>query len=395
MYSKLELWIKLYSHSPNTARVYRGAVERFLLWAGMDADSFIELAKTDPERAEELLLTYREYLLKSKRTMSVKTYMTAINSFLEFNRVPIRIKNRGLRALPESIDYIPSLDEINLILSHSSIEYRTTFALIAFSGLRPCDVIQLRFENLAEDIGFDYDRQIYYAKKIPAVVMVRQDKTNRPYVTFMGPRCVSIVIDYLNYLSRKLGRPLRDQDKLFDIRIPSVIDNYFARVLKRAKIRRKHGLRWFRLYSLRKYFRRAVSRLGEDVAEFLMGHVKGLYSLSATYNGLRDFDPEAIESLRQQFASILEDLEGSGLGIKEVFDEVKKLRQELESLRRSYHRLLEFFKMFAELEPEDVQRVIELMYSSLGKRLNESWWQSQLELEREVLKAIRYHRRTK
>jgi len=109
-------------------------------------------------------------------------------------------------------------------------------------------------------------------------------------------------------------------------------------------------LRRVRPYILRKYFRRAALKLGEDVAEFLMGHVKGINSLSAVYSGLRDLDNRAIEELRKQYAKIVPELEGTTIE--------PLVSEELEKLKRRVKFLEDVLGVLTKLHPEDLEKVI-------------------------------------
>jgi len=372
---------------------------KFFEYIKMSPEEFIEFAKNDPEQAEKLLLDYREHLLKTRAKGSVLAYSAAVNSFLEYYKVPLRIRNKNLRATPEKLDYIPSLEEINLLLSYANIDYKAILGLIAFSGLRPSDVVNLRYKNIMEDIVYDSDKGLYVVKRLPAKIELKQDKTDQWYVTFMGPRCASLVTDYLNYLLRKRGSPLAPNDKLFKQTVGAVIA-YWWNLLKRCNLKRDRGIRRLRLYSLRKYFRRAVSRLGEDIAEYLMGHLRGINSLSATYSGLRDLDDTAIEQLRQSFATIVEELEGSSVGTREVLRQVEDLRKQLEQYQQELYRLRKqnellvklVEEVFMGLPYEDWSKLIdyanELLYQRTQEELNET-------LNEAFLEALRLSKQLK
>lgn len=146
--------------------------------------------------------------------------------------------------------------------------------------------------------------------------------------------------------------------------------------------------RLFRPYGFRKYFRRTTRKLGEDTAEFLMGHVVGIESLSAIYSGLRDLDPKAIEELRQEYTNLLPELE-TELSEETVTSEIKTLREEkealeervqmLENLSRDSKSLIEYMQQEGlippsftmETPPSEQQKVIP--ESELEEYLNHGW----------------------
>ena len=360
---------------------------------GITVDEFIELAKRNRIEAKKIVYDYKEYLASKLAPKTLSTYLSVLNSWLDFHEVGIRVRRRNnSRVTPISLDYIPSLDELEYILSKASHEYRAIFSLIAFSGLRPSDVVSLRYRNIMTDIDYDPEKKLYYAKRVPAVIELRQEKTGQWHVTFMGPKAVRALLDWLNILSREiLRRRLRLDDKLFIDKTTKKIDDYWLYLLKRLGIPRIRGFRHFRVYSLRKYFRRAVSRLGEDTAEYLLGHLKGINSLSAIYSGLRDLDPQAIEQLRQSFATIVEDLEGSAIGTREIIDEVRRLKEELNRLRKQNELLVKLIEqVFMGLPHDDWLRVADYINELLYQRTKEELGET---LEQAFIEAINLSRR--
>ena len=309
---------------------------------------------------------------------AVSVCKAALNQFLEYIKAPFKVKLRGLKPVPKTFDYIPTIDEVDMLLAKARIDLRAIIALIAFSGLRPCDVLELRFENIASDIEYDSEENKYRVKRLPAKIIVFQEKTDRPYVTFMGPRCANIVVSYLNFLVSQRKRPLDYKDKLFNLTYVAVL-MAFWRLLKICNIKTP-PFRKFRLYSFRKYFRNRLlaSGVSNDLAEYLMGHEKGISSLTAVYAGLRDFDDKAIEELRKKFAEAVPHIEGVEFAPKHYIQEVEKLKKELEETKHKLQLLLRAIDTsFEYLTPEDLKKVWkyigDLIYKQYREDLREEY----------------------
>jgi len=396
----VELWLLAVSGPDSmTRKMYLVGIKKFLKYINMEPKDFLKLAKKDPDTAKRLAYGFLSHLQKQGLApKSIALYVTAVNSWLEFNGLEhLKIKRRKNNSVPQTLDYIPSLEEIEYIISRVEQPYKTILSLIAYSGIRPSDVVSLQLKNVSQDIGYDKEKQLYYIKRVPAVIILKQKKTGQWYCTFMGPKTAMRLVDWLNYFSREvLKQPLRDNDRLFDISSARYLIGYWNNVLKRLNIKKMRGVKRFRLYSLRKYFRRAVMTLGEDVAEYLMGHSKGINSLSATYSGLRDLDDEAIETLRQQFAQIINRIEGGEFVDPTIRDELDKLKRELSELKKRYDAMLTFeneiYDLLAYLDPDDIDDIADLIVKRAARNIERDFWQADAELKQEAMSKIKQGR---
>ncbi|RLE59123.1 MAG: hypothetical protein DRJ32_05195 [Thermoprotei archaeon] len=386
----LEDFLKLYSDKTSTPKTYRYLLEIFFKMAGTTPDDFAEMVKQDPEKAKNLCYDVLHRMqvekVRDKQKLrgggyspkTITNAMVALNQFLSFLNAGFRVKVRGIKPIPVNLDYIPSIEEIEILISKARFEVKPIIALIAFSGMRIGDILKLRYKNIAGDIEYIPEEKKYRAKRLPAKIIVFQEKSGRPYVTFMGSKCCGILTTYLNDLVVRRGRPLEDEDKLFKLTYQAFI-MAFMRLVKRCSIQ-VPSIKRLRPYSLRKYFRLHVSKLGEETAEYLMGHVRGINSLTATYTGLRDLDRRAVEELRKRFAEILPELEGTAFMFKEEVEklhrqqqeELERLRREVEYLREAHNKLLEILTWDV-LEPHDLKKIFSFAYEIAGKRLRETY----------------------
>jgi len=380
--NELEKYLTRIRANRSTYTVYKSVLTRFLKTTGMTAEEFLEFARENKVEARHLI---ESFLIEELRQGKAPKYLTIVKSiitgFLKYYDIYVKVELRTIKNVRTNLDYIPSTEEVYYLVrkAHKS-QIKAATVLIAFAGMRPIDVVKLRFENIMEDIAYDQDRQMYKPKRIPMKIIVRQSKTGQFYVTFLGPRGAEILCHHLTELSRKLGRPLKPGDELFQwVSVKSLLKE-ITRLIELSGLRRK-GLKRFRPYSLRKYFRRAAMKLGEDVAEFMMGHVKGLTSLSAVYSGLSDFDEQAIEKLRQDYAKIVPELEGTSVSTV-VPEELRKLEQRVRFLEN-------VLGVLTKLHPEDLEKVIRYAKLLQAKREYEELMAEEKEFENEIAPMVK------
>ena len=340
----------------------------------MSPDEFIELAKNDPAEAKYYIESYKTWLLSEKAPNTVKVAISVVKQFLEFYNVNINIRNKGLKLVPQTLDYIPTREEVFYLISKARNNIKTVLALMAFAGMRPSDIVNLKFANVMEEVEWDQERKMYKPKKVPLKIIVKQRKTGQWYVTFLGPRGAEILCNYLTELAKAFKRPLRANDRLFPKWQSRTTLIFHLNRHIATNTRHWVGIKKFRAYCLRKYFRRAAMKLGEDVAEYLMGHLKGINSLTATYSGLRDLDDRAIEELRKQYSEIVPELEGVGVSTVST-EEFRKLEQRVKFLEDVLGELVK-------LKPENLEKVINFAKMLRAKEL---WEEQEKQIMEEYL----------
>ena len=286
-----------------TRRAYAYWLGKFSKFCGRRPDGML---RWTPEEAEDRLVAFQNSLVKHKMSgATIHLAWNVVRKWLGDNRIPVRVKC-GVRSSRTCFDYIPSPQELKVLLDESNLLYKTAFGLIAFSGMRPVDVRNLTFESVKRSLATDEE---------VLTITTRQQKTDELYTTFLGPQGASYLRALLER-RRAEGESIRDKTILVSwdgTMIPeSTLRNYFDRVVKRTVTRFPSGehFRRLRVYSLRKYFRMGVNNiLGESEAEYMMGHSSGIRGLSATYSGLRENDSRAIAMLRDRYIKALPKLE--------------------------------------------------------------------------------------
>lgn len=308
-------WARAELACSNTREAYTDALYRFLDWhKATPAQTLRWSVKEANARMKHFKLYLRDYISpRTGRNLAGSTKLiiwSGLKSWFGSHNRPINERLKGIRTTKTILDYIPTKDDVALLLgvNHGRypMVYKTAIALMAFSGMRPVDLMNLRYGSIRAS----------YEKRDEEVLTLTQiqQKTDAWYTTYLGP-------EGLRYLRKLLedrkarGERIRDSSFVVSPDGRRLARHTFKRAMQ-AIIERTIGrhptgepFRRFRPYCLRKYFRLGVNSLGQDLAEFLMGHKKGLESLSATYFGLRDQDPRALERLKQEYIRVLPQLE--------------------------------------------------------------------------------------
>jgi len=337
-----------------TKRLYRDALITFSKHV---QKSPADLLKHSEEELEDMLQDWKVSMLERGLAGStVKVRVVAAVQFLKFNRKRIRSMIRDVKATRTYLDYIPTRTDVQALLDAAKLHHKIIVALMAFSGLRPVDVSQLQYMHVKRDL--ERGEEVLTITK-------RHQKTDEWYFTFLAPQGTRYLRTWLD-ARREKGEKITSESY--------IVTRWDDRPLKISSVRHAvHRLirltvgpnpsgepfRAFRPYGLRKYFRRAIDKIGGAEAEFLMGHQSGLVSLEATYSGLRDMDPQAIATLKKKYISVLPELETevTDITLKAQLEEkekrLKTFEESIDEVKRDQKRLEEFLKKLAEREKRE------------------------------------------
>ena len=301
--SKFERW--LLSYGPKTTRRrYSLALRKFCGFYNVTPDETLEW---DLDTIEDNMLDWMISQRDSNYSGStIIIEFAAVKQWFLFNRKRIIVKCSNISTTKEILDYIPDRADVQTLLDSAKLRHRVAIALFAFSGLRPIDQSEITYENVKASLQAD-DEVLTIIKK--------HRKTSQWYVTFLGPQGTGYIKRYLD-ARRRHGEKITDTSPILSgyqgqpLQAAS-IGKAITRIIKNTMGSHPTGesFRRFRPYSLRKYFRRTANKLGESVAEYLMGHREGLEGMPSTYGGLRDLDPQAIAALKLDYIKILPELE--------------------------------------------------------------------------------------
>ena len=326
----------------STREAYGRWLNIFTEFAGVSSEETLEW---DAVKAEDMMLAFKDHLLNEGLSgNSVKQAWSAVKRWFDDNRIKVAVKCKDLDTSKTYLDYIPTKDDIRQVLYECPLKYKIAVSLIAFSGMRPIDVQNLQYENIKAS----------YERNDPILTLVlKQRKTNEWYFTFLGPQGTKYIRDLLTQRAKD-GETITDKTYIVSDDGSQILEPTFKwflkEAIKRSTSRNPTGesFRHFRSYGFRKYFRRVARKLGEDTAEFLMGHIKGIKSLSAVYVGLKDLDPRVMEEIKKDYAKLLPELE------TELSEE--SVSSELDILRRRVQEMERFNRTFMGWDPSTIEK---------------------------------------
>lgn len=285
-----------------------------------------------------------------------------VRSFFKYSDLPLGFIPSGSNLIQFHNKDI-SRSEILEILKLSNVRDRAAFCTSSQSGLRPSTIAALK-------LG-DIEGILEQTTPIPCKITVRQESTKgkySEYFSFMGKESVSYIKDYLktrtekltseSYLFTKFGE--KNEKEPVD---PAVWTHVFERLINRLRkanvldfkterkelaveTKAKKPLRSYisrseyRLYNLRKFFRKYAGQAGADYVNYWMGHLSALgsdvhyFSKDAEFHR-KLYEQQAMPQLRLETTTSLESERQLTELRKELSDktvEIKELRSRIEKL---------------------------------------------------------------
>ncbi|MCW3992553.1 MAG: site-specific integrase, partial [Candidatus Bathyarchaeota archaeon] len=131
-----------------TARTRARDLYRFLRKHDMTPGGLVELAERDRRGVENLLMDFIAELHEESYSPGyIENYLKTVRSWLEFNEIrlvrKIKIGKRGRTPTIED-ERVPTRDELGQILNYAGERGRCSITLMAFSGLRPQSLGDMR-----------------------------------------------------------------------------------------------------------------------------------------------------------------------------------------------------------------------------------------------------------
>lgn len=340
----MEAWLQSLRNE-NTKTLYSSALLMFCEYVGQSPE---KLLKHKEENLEQLLQDWRnDQLDRNLSGATVKTRLIAVVQFFKFHRKRLRSMVKNIKTTRTYLDYIPRRADVQAMLDAAKLHHKIIIALMAFSGLRMVDITQLQYMHLKRDL--ERGEEVITITK-------RHQKTDEWYFTFLAPQGTRYIRNWL-HSRREKGEKITAESYIvtrWDSKPlgKSAIRNILHRLIRATVGPNPSGepFRVFRPYGLRKYFRRAINKIGGAESEFLMGHQAGLVSLEATYSGLRDMDPLAIQALKRKYIEILPELETeiTDITLKAELEQkerqLKQYDERIEEIRQDQKRLEEFVR---------------------------------------------------
>jgi len=219
------------SGSKYTLKEYSNILWKFCQWANMNPDQFIELAKKDRRKIEDMCRTFiLEFERKSKvKRNTLRKYVAVLRSFFGFHEVRLRVKQPKAVAEPLKPH---TLEEIKTLLNFADIRERALILLLKDSGMSREDVVRLKYSHIR--------RELEAGKEIIHIRAVRQ-KEKVPYDTFIGRNAIEALKAYLEYRRNK-GETIDDETPLIASKggrpiSPEAISTIFQRLSRKSGIK--------------------------------------------------------------------------------------------------------------------------------------------------------------
>lgn len=266
-------------HSDSTIRGYRCHLNQFFDVITKEPDNYLkDVRKMENGEKIDALDSYEEDLKKYWNWLIEKEYapktvyngVNAIRQFLKQYRIQLdeivwqNINRRGTGNKPITVDKPLTKKILKELLTHANAKSRSAFLIMASSGLRKKELMQLQ-EN---DIEWETDpikiRVRHTGKKNQSI------KSKYGRYTFITPEAALALREWMK-VRKERGITSK---RIFPWNITN-INKAWWRLLKKARYTEKDeqtGFYVYHLYTLRKFFRTEFGKYDRDLCDFLMGH---------------------------------------------------------------------------------------------------------------------------
>ncbi|MEN6593155.1 MAG: site-specific integrase [Methanobacterium sp.] len=313
---KLQRYYRKRHLSQSSKTSYTYAFRYYYRSTGLTPSEAIDQADDDEEagirlkrrRIVQHLEDYEDLLETKLGESTLKTYIIMVKSFYRFYGIMELPENRRRPPRPtkeDSVEQLPSTDELKKAISNSSIKFQAIIILLATTGMRQGDLRNLTLKDLCEALK-EYIRVDPEDFKDIEKIREQLPKTFGPLTwhyfmqkgakwqtTFSTPESLHFI---LNYLEVKPPTPFKPETRLF-CGLPGKKQNqqtfnrYFQRVNKKCGFPQTRPS-YFRPHNLRKWFSNQLkTNMGWIEPRILMGHKvqdeTGRRYLKPDYNDLK------------------------------------------------------------------------------------------------------------
>ncbi len=348
--SQVERWLGSYE-AVGTRERYGRALSKFCAYYEVSPEETLDW---ELERIEDYMIDWKVFQRDAGYAgATIIVEFAAVKRWFIFNRKRIAVECKNISATRKLLDYIPTRTDIQELLDSAKLSHRVAIAIFAFAGYRPIDISELRYKHVKASLEAGDD---------VLTITKQHRKTRQWYVTFLGPQGTRYMKSFLK-IRRMNGEKITDETPILignegQAMSADAIGSAIYRIILRTVGRYPTGenFRRFRPYSLRKYFRRAMNSLGDSVSEYLMGHKEGLQGMPATYGGLMDLDPIAVDRLKKDYIKMLPELETlvTDVSLKIQIEKMEKekgsLKERMDLIAEEHKELRALLEEFKEQE---------------------------------------------
>lgn len=282
------------------------------------------------------------FIVSMNRRPSSSNYRAATLNFLESSGVDIssrekreiRRKTRKQRSIVEMDDPL-TREQINALLHHSDLLLRTIILMLASSGMRIGELLQLQWDNIPD------------MEAVPTRVNIGEEitKTRQARVSFFSLEAMKSLHEwqrlYPAYLTKRdkiigFGRAREAKERIFPITYDRIQKKWIT-AAKKAGIHKVNskGRSIYHIHSLRAFFRCQGAKVNTDIAEAIMGHQGYLSNAYRRYSisDLTEFYNEAEPYLSVTGTIVMKDPEAQ--------KEIANLQSQIELVNAVLEALIE------------------------------------------------------
>lgn len=364
---------------PSTIENYSYHMQRYCNSTGMTPTQLLEEAENEEEERIPLRKSkLKEHLKNFELFLIVKDYskkhqesaMGSIRNFYSWHDIQLpRPRPNRTKKTHETIDDIPSREDIKKAVTQCNLKYKAIILLMASSGMGSAEVRSLKVQDFLDSLSeyfrrplkmpldIDNIRKRLEGKIVIPSFNIERIKTSMPYTTFASPESINAIFEFLDAYP-----PNSPDNFLFPITIKnknkqiqeSGFTKYFSRLNDICGFGQVNRTKKFHSHALRKYF--ASTLINKDIKQwsidFMLGHAVKNRTTGAYFKP----DPAQIKN---DYLKIVEDL-----SIIEEFD-VKHLEtdeyKELQELKRAEkERKDENIKLKEQMQKQEEQHRVEM-----------------------------------
>lgn len=416
-------WLKTYGKE-TTRRIFSVGLKQFLAYIYQVkveevnhnleqlAYRYVNECKTNQRDWFKDLLAFAASF-QGKPPKTAHTYLSAAKNWLEFSldvelsRKQLRLLRgrlpKGKRASTIEVDLTP--DVLRRIVSHAPIHGKALFSLLASSGIRIGEALQLKLPDI--DLKSD-----------PPKITVRAEytKAGDAYYTFMSTEAREIIEEWLkqrkSYLESAVNRGLglskfgdgRGLKSVEDERVfpfcSVVATQIWHNCVAKAGLDEKDSFtnrRKLHIHMLRKFFQSQLKYAGvpEDIVEALIGHsgyldeayrrytfeqIASWYKRGEPYlliNVPKDISEiqtkfqKDIDELRSQVIDLTRKLTDANALSLQLMREKETIQNQLDEMKLRIRRFEEFTQRFLKATSEELEDIAEEVFKRKRKPLEE------------------------
>ena len=321
----------------STKEVYLKKLFKYCSFIGKTPTELINEAEKEEDhrirmkdrQIKRYMLDYLNFLKKSQFSYNfIKQCIMTVKTFyreFEIELPNIRFKRNNENDI-QTIEDIPSKDEIKEALGNCNKKYKGIILLMSSSGMGSSEIRNLKYSDFLtaiEELGINESDSIEYIyqklkenNSFIGIWKIRRIKTGMPYITFSTHESLIAIADYILSQERDKNHSKIPDDWLFDASnkqtASSTLIYYFRKLNDTLGCGFSGRQRKFKAHSLRKYFASTLNKnkLPELATHWMLGH--RIDQVTEAY-----FKAD-INSLQKEYLKAVNDLSFEKVKIKTV-----------------------------------------------------------------------------